>query len=336
MCGLVGYFTACDLKLVCPLHALKNRTREYKYRTGFDNWDRRAAVRAVPSRVPEARDLRFPEEFVPIAAHERIRSGSPDLVDMILSKSLYRFLNFTHKLELLVVNTVTLNIAVNRYNIDIPRDIRLDAHRIYTDEAYHALFSFEMMIKMNTALPDYKFIENTPPFIALFQNLVANYDNREKALLELMFVVTSEMLITGTLHEAGNLLNLDDGVRNMLRDHARDEARHHGFYSQFLAYIWETLQPQDRIMCLIAIPQFVRIYCEPDHAGIRTDLREFGCSDKEANDIYHSVYTDDVIRAHAYNCGSNLFRILMDRCSPNENEVFEASIAKFCLPANIP
>ena len=55
---------------------------------------------------------------------------------------LYEFLNYTHKLKLLVENTVTENISPGGYNTEISDDVWLDAHRIHDDEVYHVLYLF--------------------------------------------------------------------------------------------------------------------------------------------------------------------------------------------------
>lgn len=243
MCGLIGFFNGCDLKVACPKAALgRCEKSQGKSASAFKSWENNASVRSEPSRVPSIENFLFSEAFVPVLKSNALRETSPDKKKALRAAALFRFLNFTHKLELLVVNTVTLNIALGRYDFRLTDETRLDAHRLYVDEGYHAYFSFQAMQAMQTQTSMIPLIEKTPEFIIQLKVKTESEINpRRKTLIQLFFVIASEMLITSTLHEAQNLHDMDPALGQMIRDHARDETRHHVFYRSMLLHIWDQM-----------------------------------------------------------------------------------------------
>lgn len=105
MCGLIGFFNGCDLKVTCPKAASgiceKSRRR---FPSAFKSWDNEASVRSEQNRVPSIENFLFPEAFVPILRSNALREASPDTKKALRAATLFRFLNFTHKLELPVVS----------------------------------------------------------------------------------------------------------------------------------------------------------------------------------------------------------------------------------------
>jgi len=182
MCGLIGFFVGCDLAIACPKRNLCTSSRPY--RSSFNKWDSRASVRNAPRRMDKVNSALFPERFLPVLKHDLVQELDGNSRELLRKSGLYRFLNFTHKLEILVVNTVTANIALGRYNTDFTDEVRLDAHRIYVDEAYHALFSFELMQKVNVGnIAPAAFQEGTPAFIRRTQELIEGHIPGDRALL---------------------------------------------------------------------------------------------------------------------------------------------------------
>ena len=59
----------------------------------------------------------FPSDFVPTLKHNIIKNLNITDQYTLHTASLYRFLNFTHKLEMMVVNAVTANIALGLYDL---------------------------------------------------------------------------------------------------------------------------------------------------------------------------------------------------------------------------
>jgi len=116
-------------------------TEPEPYRSQFAAWFERSAVRRMPRRTlaEVTPDELFPPELVPIAGHPLTRGLPPHLFDEVLVQHTYRCLDFTAKLEHLVVNGAVLGIAHDTLGVRVHEDMRFDAYKIYCDEAYHAL-----------------------------------------------------------------------------------------------------------------------------------------------------------------------------------------------------
>ena len=217
MCGLVGFFNGCDLQVACPKKIAglcRGRTATLPQIAAFRTWDQKASVRATPRRVDAFSALRFPVSLVPLLRSKRLRGLESERVDDLRRSALYRFMNFTHKLEILVVNTVTANIALQKYNFVLPDGVRENAHRIYVDEAYHALVSFETMQAIKLNGPAELMSERMPHFLnQLSKELALESSGHRRALVELFFVIASEMLITDTLGNVNRHSDMDEAVR---------------------------------------------------------------------------------------------------------------------------
>jgi len=239
--------------------------------------------------------------------------------ELLRKAALYRFLNFTHKLEILVVNTVTANIALGRYNADFSENLRLDAHRIYVDEAYHALFSFDLMkrIKASNVTSD-AFHEDIPEFIRGINKLVEAHSANDRALLELTAVIVSEMLITSTLREATLEPDMDQGVASMIEDHARDEARHHAFYKHVLLDLWSQLSDHQRNLVLRHIHPFLVAYTAPDEQALRTELRSVGLTEDQARLVIAETYDPQTVSEYANACGKGIFATFEELADPRD------------------
>lgn len=315
MCGLIGFFNGCDLKLACPKAALGRCEKSRgQLPSAFRSWDKKASVRSEDSRVSSIENYLFPEAFVPVLKSEMLREASSDTKRALRAAALFRFLNFTHKLELLVVNTVTLNIALGRYDFDLSDAARLDAHRLYVDEGYHAYFSFEAMQAMQsetcTPIP---LNETTPEFVMRLQAMTeGEADPRRKALVQLFFVIASEMLITSTLHEAQNLQDMDPALGQMIGDHARDEARHHVFYRSMLIRIWDQISHEDQLFVAAKLPELVAAYCMPAKHEQKAELAALGFSDRQAESILDETYPTGSTSQYAWKVGAGLFRTVRE------------------------
>lgn len=277
MCGLVGFFVGCDLKLSCPLHNMKKSRGPAVGKAAFKTWETKASVRHGPNRAEAAIDPLMPSKLVPILQHPYARAIDPNAIRYLQQMALLRFLDFTHHLEMLVVNTVTSDIAFGRYDLNLSDNMKLDAHRIYVDEAYHALFSYEMMLATKRQILDRPdSTDSRPLFMERFLKLTNSCSNTDKALLQLCFVIVSEMLITSTLHDVRKHGEMDSAVRDMIDDHARDEARHHAYYQDILEVLIPLLSRKQLAMVIAYIPKFLLTYTAPDIPAIKSEITNAG------------------------------------------------------------
>ena len=120
---------------------MNNEALEFYIKTKKD-WDKRSSVRTSN----ETYDLNFNEldsndnpnwhmsTYAGILQHEKLKSLSGDQKKFILGTQLLEFVSKTTIMEVDYVNKVANNIALGKYNFDIPNLLKLDALKIYTDE----------------------------------------------------------------------------------------------------------------------------------------------------------------------------------------------------------
>src|SRR4051794_5810131 len=118
-----------------------SRSDGVRYRSQFDNWERRASVRTKPRRTLDADgpiDTYFPPELAPAALHPLVVSRGPAAVRRFLVHALFQYLHFTTELESTAVIPVSIRLGRGACGLDLPREMRRDAYKITTDEAWHA------------------------------------------------------------------------------------------------------------------------------------------------------------------------------------------------------
>ncbi|MHA7773866.1 diiron oxygenase [Roseibium sp. M-1] len=290
------------------------------------NWDQKATVRTQAYRPVNSANVSFPEEYVPVLKHPSVLRLSKDKWEVLCKSALFRFLNFTHKLEMLVVNTVTSNIAMHRYDFDINDTTRIGAHKLYVDEAYHALFSFDMLVQMRAADKTDLLVEFKPSFLKRMDDLRKGTNRKTRAFLELFFVIVSEMLITSTLRDVHKNADLDEEVRMMIRDHATDEARHHAFYRQFLFAVWPQISIADQAYLLKSIPQLILAYCEPDFLAMGRELECLGYSSEEASSILVETYPVEATKKFSFTSAAYLIDEMRSIAASEHRHLFEDQI----------
>lgn len=312
MCGTAGLFTGCAAAAFCPTEALRGASAPAEYRSAFAQWDVRAAVRAAPRRElgDGTLDL-FPEELVPVASHELIRRLRPHLRRRLVTQQLYRYLDFTAKLEFLVVNHVALGIAHGSVRVPIPEEMRFDAFKIYCDEAYHALFSVDLarQVRGQTGIEP---IGREPFFLARLEQLKAEHESSAASLIDLLFTIVSETLISATLNDVGKSETIEPAVTEVVRDHALDEGRHHAYFAVYLRHLWAVLDQKQRAFASRLFPRLIDIFLRPDVEGIGEELLQYGLSRDEIDQILEETFSERIQRSYNRATASRLLGYLDD------------------------
>ena len=302
MCGIAGLFIGCPATAVCPKPRFQTGPNELRYRSCFGRWDERASVRRAPRRLLEedegTRHL-FPPDLVPLTRHPSVRALGPQLFDEVLTQHLYRYLDFTARLEHLVVNKTVQAIAQDTVGVHVPDEMRFDAYKIYCDEAFHCLFCADMMRQVREHTGIEPRLDPQPYFLRRLQALQERVGDPLAAKLELLFVVCSETLITATLAEVPDDPGVDAGVRDTIRDHARDEGRHHAYFAAFLRFLWHELDLRTRLTLGRLVPELIDTFLRPDVGVLRAELAGYGFGHDEAEQIVGEVFAENVIRDHA-------------------------------------
>ncbi|GHB75648.1 hypothetical protein GCM10010347_52570 [Streptomyces cirratus] len=324
MCGTVGLFMGCSAVSLCPKQALFARRDDtggndggdagrdgdgedgaQTYVSPFRTWYERATVRSAERRrlgpLTDGQDF-FAPELVPLAGHPLIaglRGERPGVYREVLVRHLYRYLDFTAKLEHLVVNRTVLGIAHGTIGVRVPEAMRLDAFKIYCDEAYHALFSADLAAQVREATEVRADLAQVPYFVTRLERFLEETPDDLAALTEILFVIVSETLITAQLSEMGNDRNVAPAVRETVRDHALDEGRHHAYFAIFLRHLWGQLTPATRRRAALRVPRLIRIFTDPDVPSVEKEIVGYGLPRDDAKQIVAELFPDASVTAYA-------------------------------------
>jgi hypothetical protein len=307
VCGSVGMFVGCAALSVCPRSALGGTepvadvgADRAAYRSPFLGWETRASVRSAPRRVFSADDARhapIAPELVPVASHSEVRALPPHAFRGILLQHLYRYLSFTVALESIVVNRTVLGIANGSVGIELPREMRGDAYKIYTDEAYHALFCADLLSQIEDVTGTPARLARQPFFITRLDAILAETDPAMRPLIELLFVIVSETLISATLADQSAQSDMAGSVRDVIRDHAVDEGKHHAYFASLLRFLWPQLSKSERLLTGRVVPGLVAVFLDPDVASVRLDLAASGLSEQTIDEIVASCFEPGRLQA---------------------------------------
>lgn len=315
MCGVVGMFVGCSALSFCPRQLLApdgvlaegamtpaEPGALPEYRSPFLTWHARAGVRQAKRRVLSegAGELNafFSPDLVPLTRHPMVKALPQPIIDELLIQHLYRYLDFTAKLETLVVNRTILGIANGAVGLELPEEMRFDAYKMYCDEAYHALFSVDLARQVAVRTGVQSRTPDEPYFLRRLREIQEALDPGDRPLAELLSVVVSETLISAYLAEIPEAKDVEPAVRETIRDHAVDEGRHHAYFAVFLRFLWARLNRAERHRAAALAPRLIDAFLRPDLDAIRQELGEYGFSAGSAEQIIGEVYTEEVVRQH--------------------------------------
>ncbi|MFI6011966.1 diiron oxygenase [Streptomyces sp. NPDC051243] len=319
MCGTVGMFVGCPALSYCPKQLLLDSGpmdavpadseqtevaetgQTAAYRSPFGTWYERAGVRQAPRRVLESDEgdrHYFSPDLVPIAHHPLVKGLPANRLEEVLVQHLYRYLDFTARLEFMVVNRTVLGIAHGSIGVDLPEEMRFDAYKIYCDEAYHTLFSVDLSRQVQQRTRIRPRLPAEPYFLTRLRELLERIPSQNRALGEMLFVIVSETLISATLAEMPERPDVVAAVRGTIRDHAMDEGRHHAYFAAFLRYLWGQLSPSERRWSARLVPRLIDTFLRPDLPALRQELAGYGLSPDDAEQVIAETYTPEAIRSH--------------------------------------
>ena len=271
-------------------------TTEFVYESRFSKWHENSSVRSRPRRVfvGEDRDkLFFSPEVVPIANHALVKERG--LGGEFLLHHAIHHLCFTNTLEHSLVNHVTYSLAHHPDFMDLPTGMRFDAHKIFCDEAYHALFSADLVrqleCELNIAVP-------TPsrfPFMERINQIKEQLPIEYRLFFEVLAAIVSETLISSTLGVVPRDTRVVRAVRDTIRDHAIDEGLHHAYFSQLLQVFWPRLPQPAQSAVGRTLPALIEAFLLPDVKSEHETLRILGFTAQESSRIIEESYpTNDV------------------------------------------
>jgi hypothetical protein len=239
----------------------------------------------------------FSPELVPVAHHPLVALRGPQVARELLIQHAYHYLDFTAHFEIMVVNVATERIARGEAGIELPHEMRLDAYKIYTDEAYHSLFSADLRGQVQEAT-------GVAPEPVLFHEFLRRLEEMQtavpadlKPLAELFVVILFETLVSAILNNIPKDERVITSLRELVADHAEDEARHHVFFSQFMDMLWPQMTKGQQSVVGPLLPYFIIKCLEPDYALIRRRLTKYGLTPEETEQVIAESYPSPVVMA---------------------------------------
>jgi para-aminobenzoate N-oxygenase AurF len=260
----------------------------------FSDWYDVAGVRSGIRRMlvdeTEQGKVYYPASLVPYLRHELVAARDPAVHDALTIRHLYQFLLATTHLETRVVNRGAERIANDRIGLPVPAPVRLDAYKVYCDEGYHALYSLDLADQVaattGIAVPDWDF----GGFADRLDRTAARLMPDEPVLAQLLQVVVFETLITAVLNELPNDATVVTTVRELTRDHARDEGRHHRFFSGFFHHLWANLDAPVRVRVAHTMPALIEDCLRWDVDPVARSLELAGLAPEQVQTVLEDTY----------------------------------------------
>lgn len=264
----------------------------------LDSWYESAGVRGGVRRLlhdeSDAGKVFFPERLVPHLAHEAVAALPAERRRELAVRHLYQFLLSTTHLETRVVNRGAELIANGRCGIPLAARTRLDAFKVYCDEGYHSLYSLDLADQVEAAtgiaIPRWDY----GGFVARLGDAAARTLPGHPALAPLLQTVVFETLVTSILNEVPPDPGVVTTVRDLVRDHAKDEGRHHRFFTAFFHELWHGLDAGARSAVALALPALLKSCLVWDFAPVHASLRLAGLDAATA-----AAVVDDCARGEA-------------------------------------
>ncbi|MCS1351837.1 diiron oxygenase [Mechercharimyces sp. CAU 1602] len=273
--------------------------KQNRYKSAFSKWEEESAVRAKPSRFTkenEHGEFFFTPELVPICDHQLVQRRGVQASKRLIIHHLYTHLNFTEHLEHEVVNHITFQIGKEKTGLILPPAMIADAWKIYVDEAYHYKFSAELVSKVIslTGVPLQK--GRQPQFLTRLHTLLADETTETRSWLLLFFTIISETLISGTLMTVPQDQRVVPLVREIIKDHAEDEVRHHAYFAALIGHVWSQLSSSLKQKIGPFLPEFIVGFLEPDLTAVDVSLQQERFTKKEREWIIGETYTNERIQ----------------------------------------
>jgi hypothetical protein len=109
-------------------------------------------------------------------------------------------------------------------------------------------------------------------------------------------VVVFETLVTAILSEIPADQELISMVRETVQDHAKDEGRHHAYFSTIFREMWSSFDTGLRREVARCLPRLITRSLSPNLPPIRANLRIAGLSPADVEQVLADVYSGDMVR----------------------------------------
>ncbi len=289
----------------------------FRYEKYFDQWDQQSAVRSKPNTYSMQADrVRyelsgkrwFIPDGVPILAHPLFKNLEQDKEQYILGRFLLQFLEYGTILEHEFINTILAEMAMGECGIPLPDRMRLDAFKIYTDEAYHAYFNMEAthQIRNYIGLPVSEAWPLQNSRLTGLRKLIPQDKSKENFLIRFGIVVASETIAPKELSETMKGIVIDP-IYNLFVDHAEDEKKHCIYFSTLFEVVWKYLSNEEKKFLGMMFPKILKAFVDINKIALHDTLKKIDVDYDSAEKIISDSYPSDFCVNRALSVASSTF-----------------------------
>ena len=194
--------------------------------------------------------------------------------------------------------SASIKIAQNPRAFGLSEQAGREARLIVTDESHHAYVAIELIKRLPgfSELPP--LTPSQPPFLSGLEELERNLPTEFADDLLIAFVSISETLITSILRGIPRDRRVVSAVRNTVRDHCIDEARHHSYFVYVANQHWASSAPDRREILGPLYAKLIRLFLDPDVDLCRAWLLEAGLAPNDVEVVLQAYYSPGRLAAN--------------------------------------
>jgi hypothetical protein len=269
-----------------------------QYQSPFQNWYTYSTVhKPLPDFTCETGLVLFPPELMPGVGHLLVDKLGDHATRRLTMRKLESYNAFTEKLEYKAVMAASIKIAQNPQAFGLSEQAGREARLIVTDESHHAYVAIELIKRIpgHSELPP--LTPSQPAFLSGLDELERGLPTELADDLLVAFVAISETLITSILRGIPRDKRVVSAVRNTVRDHCIDEARHHSYFVYGVHQHWASSTPDRRELLGPLYAQLIRLFLDPDIDLCRAWLLEAGLDPHDAAVVLRDYYSPERVAA---------------------------------------
>lgn len=288
-----------------------------RYQKYFNSWDKMSSVRSKPntySMLQENLDCELNEkrwfipDGVPVLDHPLLKELEREKEQYVLGRFLLQFLEYGTILEHEFVNTILAEMALGESGIPLPDRMRIDAFKIYTDEAYHACFNMEATQQIRNyigmSVDDAWPLQNSR--LVGLRKLIPKNKSRENFLVRFGIVVASETIAPKELSETMKGIVIEP-IYNLFVDHAEDEKKHCMYFAALFEHVWNYLSYDEKKYLGMIFPKILKSFVDINKIALYDALDKVNIDPVSAKKIIDDSYPDEFTVNRALSVASATF-----------------------------
>src|SRR5262249_36405683 len=206
----------------------------------------------------------FPPELVPGIGHRLVDKLGNEAARRLMMRKLESYNAFTEKLEYKAVMAAAIKLAQNPQAFGLSEQAGGEGRLLANAGSHHAYVAIELIKQ----IPEFSelplLIFSQPRFLRGLEELENSLPTEFADDLLIAFVSISETLITSILRGIPRDPRVVSAVRNTVRDHFIDEARHHSYFVYVVHQHWASSTPDRREILGPLYARLIRLFLNPD------------------------------------------------------------------------